>query len=1070
MQRVSPNFWSRVPGYDSDNEEEDGQKEVRAGDSSRRRRRRHVRGSDSTDEESGEDPDESVHESDDEASAPLSPQERLAEVLRVLGNRWCGAPCVDFQPARTDGKTYVPKMSAAAMAGYGPKPPAFRIDRIHAPLVRDTFLANGFRPTTQEDWLMNWSGPRMRENIYKMMHEFQRVNHFPGSTELTRKDRLWENFSRTATAIGEDTYDFVPDTFVLPAEAKAFKKRFMKTKGEHLWIVKPAASSQGKGIFILRKLGELPLKEAAVVSRYIENPLLIQGLKFDLRIYVLVTSFDPLRAFVYREGLTRFASKPYSTEEEHLDDVYRHLTNYSINKSADNFLENQRVQADNYGHKWSLSALNRHLQCVGVDVDLMWSGIMDLIVKTLLAVEPTISAATRENCTHEQSCFELYGFDVLVDEDLKPWLLEVNLSPSMQADSPLDKQIKSSLVSDAFNLVGVRHVDQQTVTNARMHSRMLYLEKLKLGMPSFRRRTTTLSSGATRDPMKRSQEHTLPAGDGETGEDGGEGAVESEPLAPTGSRGSTRSQPEPSREDKEAAEKAAEIRRRGGVDLASLTEGQMKIVASALEEFGRCDNFIRLYPTPEAIKRYEPITRRRGAKEDLQAQVLAAALFGNLRVPPPPEPRRQTPPAEEPVSPTPSMESVRRGAWSEAAEEEKAADETAADEKLAHQQAEDKTAEKLRVKPEKVDSRRSSKVAVVEQKSEEPPEITLVRPGKVAASRPGHASHSQELATSALSTLKVLGSKMGSQLVVMEYLVRLVSASSRMDQNVRSRLQNDEHPAALNVMSCFQQELGFWLKSIGSKQGSDTAVAAAFPLTGNLLGDLLAVARQALVQLLAEVWGSQTQVGEIWAQADRVRSAAAAGADVSTTVPLRLSTCAPAAFAQSATGCRALAAIAGLCTADLEFIIRGPFCPMEVRALFSVPELGSPPRNPRQRLPAPALGPGGPLGELECILKVHAPKPAGKVISPPVQMEELPTVASRLVRQGLSFSAPQLLGTGQLGGGSRLGKPALRPLSPTSQMRVKLQLFGPGGPMSQKFKFAQGRFEAPNCFNSDIEL
>ena len=82
----------------------------------------------------------------------------------------------------------------------------------------------------------------------------------------------------------------------------------------------------------------------------------------------MVTSFRPLRAYVYREGLTRFASRPYSTEEEHLSDVYRHLTNYSINKAAENFQENQRVQADNYGHKWSISALNRHLRCVGVNV------------------------------------------------------------------------------------------------------------------------------------------------------------------------------------------------------------------------------------------------------------------------------------------------------------------------------------------------------------------------------------------------------------------------------------------------------------------------------------------------------------------------------------------------------------------------------------------------------------------------------------------------------------------------------------------------------------------------------
>merc|ERR1719162_759881 len=92
---------------------------------------------------------------------------------------------------------------------------------------------------------------------------------------------------------------------------------------------------------------------------------------------------------------------------------------------------------------------------------------MDLIVKTLLSVEPIIARKTREQMIHG-NCFELYGFDVLVDQDLKPWLLEVNLSPSMQADSPLDWQIKSSLLTDAFNLIGIRHVDRREAVKSRM--------------------------------------------------------------------------------------------------------------------------------------------------------------------------------------------------------------------------------------------------------------------------------------------------------------------------------------------------------------------------------------------------------------------------------------------------------------------------------------------------------------------------------------------------------------------------------------------------------------------------
>jgi hypothetical protein len=79
-----------------------------------------------------------------------------------------------------------------------------------------------------------------------------------------------------------------------------------------------------------------------VVSRYIDNPLILFGHKFDLRIYVVVTSFDPLRVYIYREGLARFASEKYSnevfTDEK---SKFSHLTNYSINKNNENYIQNE---------------------------------------------------------------------------------------------------------------------------------------------------------------------------------------------------------------------------------------------------------------------------------------------------------------------------------------------------------------------------------------------------------------------------------------------------------------------------------------------------------------------------------------------------------------------------------------------------------------------------------------------------------------------------------------------------------------------------------------------------------
>ena len=76
--------------------------------------------------------------------------------------------------------------------------------------------------------------------------------------------------------------------------------------------------------------------EKCVISKYISNPLLVNNHKFDLRIYVLVTSVDPLRIYIYNEGIARFAAHPYNNSKN-VKNLFSHLTNYSINKKSDSF-------------------------------------------------------------------------------------------------------------------------------------------------------------------------------------------------------------------------------------------------------------------------------------------------------------------------------------------------------------------------------------------------------------------------------------------------------------------------------------------------------------------------------------------------------------------------------------------------------------------------------------------------------------------------------------------------------------------------------------------------------------
>lgn len=97
---------------------------------------------------------------------------------------------------------------------------------------------------------------------------------------------------------------------------------------------------------------------------------------------------------------------------------------------------------------------------MGVDYNSVFNGIKDVIIKTVLSAEQTILQCNGGS-KGKSSCFEIYGFDILIDAKLRPWLLEVNVSPSLSSSSPMDKQIKTLLLSDSFYLVGFRLLDRK---------------------------------------------------------------------------------------------------------------------------------------------------------------------------------------------------------------------------------------------------------------------------------------------------------------------------------------------------------------------------------------------------------------------------------------------------------------------------------------------------------------------------------------------------------------------------------------------------------------------------------
>uniref|UniRef100_A0A2K5EJF7 Tubulin tyrosine ligase like 13 n=1 Tax=Aotus nancymaae TaxID=37293 RepID=A0A2K5EJF7_AOTNA len=314
----------------------------------------------------------------------------------------------------------------------------------------------------EEEWTVYWTDCAVSLDRVMEMKKFQKINHFSGMTEICRKDLLAQNLSRMHKLYPSE-YNIFPRTWCFPADSGDFQS-YGRQRKAHTYICKPDSGCQGRGIFITRNPWEIKPGEHMIYQQYISKPFLIDAFKFDMRIYVLITSCDPLQIFMYEEGLARFATTPYvEPSHNNLDNVCTHLTNYAINKHNENFVWDGAVSS-----KRKLLTLNIWLQEHSYNPGELWGDIEDIIIKTIISAHPVLRHNYR-TCFPQYlsggtcACFEILGFDILLDDKLKPWLLEVNHSPSFTTDSRLDQEVKDVLLCDSMTVVNLRACDKRKV-------------------------------------------------------------------------------------------------------------------------------------------------------------------------------------------------------------------------------------------------------------------------------------------------------------------------------------------------------------------------------------------------------------------------------------------------------------------------------------------------------------------------------------------------------------------------------------------------------------------------------
>uniref|UniRef100_A0A5F9D6H7 Tubulin tyrosine ligase like 7 n=1 Tax=Oryctolagus cuniculus TaxID=9986 RepID=A0A5F9D6H7_RABIT len=244
-------------------------------------------------------------------------------------------------------------------------------------IVRLVIDEMGFMKTPDEDETSNliWCDSAVQQEKIAELQNYQRINHFPGMGEICRKDFLARNMTKMIKSRPLD-YTFIPRTWIFPAEYTQFQnyvKELKKKRKQKTFIVKPANGAMGHGISLIRNGDKLPSQDHLIVQEYIEKPFLMEGYKFDLRIYILITSCDPLKIFLYHDGLVRMGTEKYiPPNESNLTQLYMHLTNYSVNKHNEHF---ERDETENKGSKRSIKWFTEFLQANQHDVAKFWSDI-----------------------------------------------------------------------------------------------------------------------------------------------------------------------------------------------------------------------------------------------------------------------------------------------------------------------------------------------------------------------------------------------------------------------------------------------------------------------------------------------------------------------------------------------------------------------------------------------------------------------------------------------------------------------------------------------------------------------
>ena len=327
-----------------------------------------------------------------------------------------------------------------------------QIEGYSGPTAVEVFRPFGFLETDRDDWDLLWSMvPQWDHFPNGIPKKWQVHNHcltLPNFKGISGdKISQWEKYRCMQDRFGTESYSYMPHSFVpSPQDSEPDEQAGVA------WILKPSVGKKALGVRIFNSTMDVHRyvqtggAGKVIVQKYVDDPFLIGGRKFHLRLYLVITSLVPLRVLLHREGLVLFASREYSWgSERDLRDMSKQLTNAAV---ADRLQRSSRVNSMLFSELLTLMAAE-----YSINTEQVLRDVEDLMTKLVLSQQ----CDTEYEYHPSGACFDIIGTDVLLDSSLKPHLLESNNGPEMYTADPDTRRANDlahkSLLNDVIPLV-----------------------------------------------------------------------------------------------------------------------------------------------------------------------------------------------------------------------------------------------------------------------------------------------------------------------------------------------------------------------------------------------------------------------------------------------------------------------------------------------------------------------------------------------------------------------------------------------------------------------------------------